>query len=447
MLLAIDYSYLLAIKTRNLEMGKNENQSKDQYCSIDINKLEEILEPKADCCIYRVPQYLRKVNEEAYTPKLISIGPLHYHCREELMGMETQKRRYRVKFGERVGISKFRELEKYISDQEQHIRDHYAVSSTLECSEYITMILNDAVFIIELFMRNNHRVDDFLLDKSQLKTHIMLDLLLLENQIPFFVLNDLYLSAFPSRSDEYPSFFTLCKNFFSCMGMFNWTFSEEPQVKHFTDFLRHAVVVQVQPTAQPPNGETPDLPNATKLNESGLQFKGIKGKGKYLLDINLDKRKSRIPLIWFDETELEIPFIEIYDDTECLFRNLMALEVFHYPTQTYVCNYADLMGYLIDTAKDVDLLVEKKIIGNFVGDSEAIAKMFNTICSRITPSPSCYNTIATDMTEHYNNRWNHLKATLRSVYFTNLWTGTATVAAVVLLILTVIQTVCSIMQV
>ncbi|KAI9182070.1 hypothetical protein LWI28_021761 [Acer negundo] len=125
----------------------------------------------------------------------------------------------------------------------------------------------------------------------------------------------------------------------------------------------------------------------------------------------------------------------------------MALEVFHYPTETHVCNYANLMDYLIDTEKDVDLLVEKGIIVNCLGDNESIAKMFNTICSRITPSPSCYHQIAEDMKNHYNKRWNHLKATLISVYFTNLWTGTATVAAIVLLILTVIQAVCSIKSV
>ncbi|TXG62540.1 hypothetical protein EZV62_009534 [Acer yangbiense] len=87
----------------------------------------------------------------------------------------------------------------------------------------------------------------------------------------------------------------------------------------------------------------------------------------------------------------------------------MVLEVFHYPTQTYVCNYADLMDYLINTAKDVDLLVEKGIIGNCVLDNEAIAKMFNTLCSHITPSESCFYGIAEKMKTHYT------KATLRKV--------------------------------
>ncbi|KAL5862308.1 hypothetical protein ACOSQ3_003595 [Xanthoceras sorbifolium] len=421
-------------------MAKNEHQS--GYCSIEINKLEEILEPAEDCCIYRVPQFLRKINEEAYTPRLISIGPLHYHGREELMGMETQKKRYFTKFSKRVGEEELKEFENHIMNQEQYIRDHYAVSSTLESPEYVTMILYDAVFIVELFMRNNEpNTDDFLLDKSQMRTYIMLDLLLLENQLPYFILNELYASAIPRRANT-PSFFDLCLKFFSSLDMFNWSFSEQPQVKHFTDFLRRAVVLEIQPPNQK-DGQISDLPSAVKLNESGLEFKK-KIDGKCLLDISLAKINRGMRL---QDTEVYIPCIQIYDDTETLFRNLMALELFHYPTQTYVCHYADLMDYLIDTAKDVELLAENGIIANCLGENEAIAKMFNRLCSRITPSPSCYFGIADDMKTHYNNRWNHAKATLRSVYFPNLWTGTATVAAVVLLILTVIQTVCSLMQV
>jgi len=32
----------------------------------------------SECCIYKVPNLLRNVKPEAYTPQLISIGPLHY---------------------------------------------------------------------------------------------------------------------------------------------------------------------------------------------------------------------------------------------------------------------------------------------------------------------------------------------------------------------------------
>ncbi|KAK3195148.1 hypothetical protein Dsin_026458, partial [Dipteronia sinensis] len=225
-------------------MGENEHQSREW--SIDFNQgnnVEEVLEPGPDCCIYRVPQYLRKINEEAYTPGFISIGPLHYGS-IELMGMEKQKTRLLLKFRERVGAQKLEEFETYIQNQEQRIRNHYSVTSKLHREEYIKVILRDAVFIVELFVRNDSGTQDFLLDNAQQKVYLMIDLLLLENQIPYFVLNHLYSSAVPS-SVGHPSFLSLCCNFFMFDSL---QFPEQP--KHFTDLYRHTAVGELQPTEQ-----------------------------------------------------------------------------------------------------------------------------------------------------------------------------------------------------
>ncbi|KAK0582124.1 hypothetical protein LWI29_021792 [Acer saccharum] len=135
-------------------MGENEHQSREWSIDIDQqNNLEEGLQHGSACCIYKVPQYLRKINEEAYTPCFISIGPLH--CgRKELMGMQIQKKRYLLDFDERVNnAQKLEELKTYIKDKEENIRGHYSVTSKLQSSEYIEMIRLDAVFIIELFMK------------------------------------------------------------------------------------------------------------------------------------------------------------------------------------------------------------------------------------------------------------------------------------------------------
>ncbi|KAK3173902.1 hypothetical protein Dsin_032543 [Dipteronia sinensis] len=95
---------------------------------------------------------------------------------------------------------------------------------------------------------------------------------------------------------------------------------------------------------------------------------------------------------------------------------MMALELFHYPTQTHICNYVDLLDNLIDTVKDVDLLVEKGIIVNCVGDNKVIAKMFNRLGSYMILSDSCYYDIVERMKTHYKYPWNHAKARLRSAY-------------------------------
>ncbi|KAK2650754.1 hypothetical protein Ddye_018243 [Dipteronia dyeriana] len=430
-------------------MGENGHQS-SEYWSIDIaqeNKSEEVLEAGPDCCIYRVPEYLRKINEAAYTPRLISIGPLHYG---KFMGMENQKKRFWSEFWKRVNnAQKLEEFKIYIESQEQRIRDHYSVSSTLQSSKYVAMIQLDAVFIFEFFLRNYNDTDDFLLKSPSLCVSITADLLLLENQVPYSVLNHLYAVTFPGS----PSFFRLSLSVFSNELKFNLLslLIVEPNVKHFTDLLRHAFVMEVQPS-ESNRGGIFDVPTVTKLNESGLNFSGV--KDKCYLDINLVKRKRGKWLPWFEVkwlprfevNELQIPRIKIYDETEGLFRNMMALEQFHYPTKTHMCNYVDLLDNLIDTVKDVDLLVEKEIIVNCVGDNKVIAKMFNRLGTHIILSDSPYYDIVKRMKAHYKYPWNHSKATLRSAYFSNLWTGTATVAAAFLLILTATQTVYSIMQ-
>ncbi|KAK2650731.1 hypothetical protein Ddye_018220 [Dipteronia dyeriana] len=420
-------------------------ENEHQYREWQGNNVEEVLEPTPDCCIYRVPRYLRKINKGAYTPWLISIGPLHYG-RKELMGMQNQKRRYWTKFGERVNNEeKLEELKTYIKNQEQRIRDHYSVTSKIQSSKYVAMILYDAVFIIELFLRKYHRTNDFLL-KVPLAASVLKDILLLENQVPYFVLNDLYAKAFPSNERNNPSFFSLSHNFFRDLLISNNVLilaEHLPQVKHLTDFLRRALVMKVQTIEKRDRGYIYDLPSVTKLKESGLNFRCI---DECFLDVSLAKRRHGKWLPWFKVNELQIPRTQICDETECLFRNLMALEVFHYPIQSQVCDYAFLMDYLIDTIKDVDLLVEKGIIANYMGNNEAIAKMFNRLCSNIPITESCYYDVAEKLRAHYKYPWNHVKATLKSVYFGNLWTGTATVAAIFLLILTAIQTACSIMQ-
>ncbi|KOM41968.1 hypothetical protein LR48_Vigan04g216600 [Vigna angularis] len=41
-----------------------------------------------ECCIYRVPLLIRQLNEEAYTPKVISIGPYHRKPEHGILGIK-----------------------------------------------------------------------------------------------------------------------------------------------------------------------------------------------------------------------------------------------------------------------------------------------------------------------------------------------------------------------
>jgi len=65
----------------------------------------EISNPFPDTwCVYKVPERLRKLNEKAYTPRLVSIGPIH-HGNDKLKAMEDHKIMYLKEFIARTKVS------------------------------------------------------------------------------------------------------------------------------------------------------------------------------------------------------------------------------------------------------------------------------------------------------------------------------------------------------
>ncbi|XP_031287776.1 UPF0481 protein At3g47200-like [Pistacia vera] len=431
------------------------------------------------CCIYKVPKKLRNINNDAYSPHIVSIGPYH-HDQEKWDDVQSKKEWKRVDMQSKKewkwddmqnlkksyqkeifeNITKKEKLNDFVKKEEQHIRACY--EDKFEGSfDFKEMILDDAVFIIELFLRNYHDDRrDFLVSKPWLTNAIKLDLQLLENQLPYFVLEELYMLAYGYGCSTRPSFLTLSCEFFGYKELDR----EAKKIKHFVDLRRHTMLVgvEIDPNIQMSlGGKIEDLPSAVKLNESGVKF-WVENKDslkpgesrrkckqdkeneneKGLLNIKFEKRARKDSYIWWLRGRvLKIPHLKIEDGTECLFRNLMALEQCHYPFETRICNYIDLMDALINTRKDVDLLVDKKIISNCVGDHDSIKEMFNRLCLEITPSTSCYQRTCGELKKHHEIWWNRTKATLISVYFENLWRGTGTVAAAVLLLLTLLQTI------
>ena len=76
------------------------------------------------CSIYRVPYYLWKLNEEAYTPQVISIGPIH-HGKERFQTMEKHKVIYFNSFLVRAKINNLENLVSTFRVMEESIRCCY----------------------------------------------------------------------------------------------------------------------------------------------------------------------------------------------------------------------------------------------------------------------------------------------------------------------------------
>ncbi|XP_034900878.1 UPF0481 protein At3g47200-like [Populus alba] len=398
-----------------------------------LNSMVDSCTPQQDlfeCCIYEVPNLLRNVKPEAYTPQLISIGPLH-HSNAKL---EIMKRKKLICFrefkGDRMSDKRIMNLVNIIGNKEQTIRQYYSKNfDKMESREFIEMILLDAVFIIEFIKESNDGPGNL---EPWMMSDIKEDLKLLENQLPFFIIEEIYDEVNRARQ-EIPSIPLLR---LATFHFEKYTFSQgvnnDPKVmesKHFTDLLRNLMLVGV--IERPFTFLNIKLKySAVMLRKAGVSFRVA--KENCLLNIR------------FEKGVLEIPRLEVDYSFERFVRNIMALEQCYKPFEAYICSYIKFLDHLINSAEDVDLLVEKGIILHWLGDDAALSNMINKLNENIGETSTCYDDICQKMNGHYKNRWNHRKATLKLVYFTNVWRGTATVAAAILLILTLIQTITSV---
>ncbi|KAF5938385.1 hypothetical protein HYC85_022644 [Camellia sinensis] len=137
------------------------------------------------------------------------------------------------------------------------------------------------------------------------------------------------------------------------------------------------------------------IPSAAELHEAGVKFKVSSSKS--LFDIK------------FSGNVLEIPQKRIYDSTERLLRNIIAYEQCHCEVK-FVTDYTVVLVYLINTSKDVELLVKAKL------------------------------------NDYYKIRSHKWKATLRHNYCNTPRKVLSIIVAAILLGLTFIQSLCSLLS-
>nr|POE91134.1 upf0481 protein [Quercus suber] len=154
-----------------------------------INDIRAMIKPPlpTGCRIYKVPYHLRKLNEDAYSPHVISIGPIH-HDKKRYQTMEKHQARYFEIFVQRAKIN-LKKLKSSNREMEDSIRCCYVETFNLKSDDFVKLIRLDASFVLELFLRyyeEKWEVDDPMFVEAWLLDVVRHELLLLENQLPFF---------------------------------------------------------------------------------------------------------------------------------------------------------------------------------------------------------------------------------------------------------------------
>ncbi|KAK9943768.1 hypothetical protein M0R45_009365 [Rubus argutus] len=407
-------------------------------------------------CIYRVPDRLRCAREEAYTPRVISIGPLH-HGKEALKAMEVHKKRYLQYFMGRTNLSLKHYIRK-IKDQEAKLRSCYPDTIVLKSEEFVKIILVDVIFLIEFLFRyygypNLVDENDCICGKPRMVEDVRPDLQMLENQLPFFILEDLFDPDMFSVPSEYSNrlrlygverlsilylssyFLTDGESLYGMLNNLETIYSSEVEVQHFVDLLRKLCIAPLLKKQSVQRGKLPTTsPSIEELHLAGVKFKV--GSTKNLFDIR------------FQDGILEIPKLEIADSTELILRNLVAFEQCTFE-EFYISDYISIMGEFVDTPKDVKLLVEYKIVENYLGGGDIeLSTMINSLSTgiRFNARNFHYGTLCEELNKFCSSKWHKSKANLRHNYFNTPWATISFVAAFLLLILTAIQTICSIIS-
>ena len=323
-------------------------------------------------------------------------------------------------------------------------RNYYAEPINMNDEDFVRMLLVDGCFIVGLLILNygqyypnafigiEHNVD-FQFYKRLL--HIGADLVKLENQIPFFVLQCLF-NLIKQKDPFQPVPFDSLTTVFFHYGIVNNYYLSNPLSKkcpkHFIDFLSFFFIHTIPSKDNSNKTRSIIPPLITELHEAGVTIKKAEN-AECVMNMS------------FENGVFEMPPILIDDYFETMMRNLIAFEHFYVGNDNKCIQYMSLLEHLICTEKDVSLLVKAGIIVNKIGGSNIeVSELFNNLGKFVTVPNCChFNHINKPLREHCNRRWNKAIATLKHNYFNTPWTIVSFLGAILLLVLTILQTIFS----
>ncbi|XP_059455298.1 UPF0481 protein At3g47200-like [Corylus avellana] len=460
------------------------------------SQISETKQSKERTCIYAVPETLIKTNgKDVYRPRLVSIGPHHYSD-DQVQVMKKHKLEFLMLLLKRKKDLDFKDLMESIRPLAPEARKCYSKEINLESfnddDRFLKMMVVDGCFLIELFLKaaDKHKLLEF--------NTIYGDLLLLENQIPFSVLENLFQTykKYPNASEtskmreEYSdaSLSLLALRFFNKVmqrrdGVIEKflkkpTPNDEKLPLHLLDLVRSSLLLHEpdqeetrkaisnsEPSNQPDQEETripisnsepsnqPDqeetripISNSAPSNKrndliyciSKLRRAGIKDQlieADSFLDVKFRKGI-------FGNGVIQMPNITMNNHMKCFLVNCVAFEQLHSTPSKQFTVYARLLDCLVNTAKDVEHLCLDEIFDNYFGKDGDIAQFINKMGKDLAFDENQFylSQLFKDVNDCYGTTWKVQLARFQARYFDSPWSFMSVLAAIVLLLLTLLQT-------
>ncbi|GAA0175313.1 hypothetical protein LIER_28505 [Lithospermum erythrorhizon] len=213
-------------------------------------------------CIFNVPKTLLLSDPESYTPQQVPIGPYHY-WRQEMYEMERYKLAAAKRMQKALETCKFEDVVQDLTKYEPRIRSCYHKYLTYNGETIAWMMAVDACFLLEFLQiyyerqgkllhrissRMSHLVD--IAGRKSAHNAILRDLVMLENQIPLFILRRMLEIKFASLEMADSVIFSMLMGFAKAIAPFNkmeeLSEKEAMESTHILDFLYHLMMPRIQ---------------------------------------------------------------------------------------------------------------------------------------------------------------------------------------------------------
>nr|XP_043621822.1 putative UPF0481 protein At3g02645 isoform X2 [Erigeron canadensis] len=375
---------------------------------------KKCVEKRPSICM--VPSVLRNLSEKSFIPRVVSIGPLHKE-NENLKKFEWLKHSFLYDLLSRSSDPTLAEqlnecLEK-VNDLIEDIRSSYddMIKEKYKgrIDQLAHMMVLDASFILEFCLKQEYKQDNkeaTMLSKIQI-TCIAIDLLLLENQIPFFVLQTIFDCTINRKGSHQENYLTCLLQ--KILGKYIHPFAQctkdsedtehaqcsddskkESEHAHVLDCLHKTYKVKTSEKVGDCQASLNYNHSVVELDRSGVNFKPQKEK-EMEMSMSIIKSRSCYNLSPWSKRTLFMPTLVIQEFTETVLRNFIAYEQFSPEVNYYFTSYASAMDMLIDSEADVGKLVESKVIVNNLGSNRDVATVINGICVNIEIERFCYS--------------------------------------------------------
>ncbi|KAK1428553.1 hypothetical protein QVD17_17389 [Tagetes erecta] len=427
-------------KSCNLELQDIDMIQESVQRLLNRGKNEDNYLNQSSPSIYMVPHVIRDLSPSSFDPQLVSIGPLHRE-HKNVQEFEGQKAAYMLNLMRRINSPQEEILESCMQkayNSMNKIKACYKWRKVYSDADIAEMMVMDACFILEYMIE--HHISANPLAEKILQTHVVLhDLMLLENQIPLFFVDEIFQATVLKRDPNillikliYP-ILSWNSIFQTSLNIANVSISN---TDHILSILHQ--IYKPQDDTKVDNMSWSRIHTAVEIDRAGVNIKPNKDP-TWVMGMEVKQhRYARYFGSWINPT-LTMPVLRVHDSTELVFRNLIAYES-TFKTQRYVTSYAFVMDMLVNTQEDVAKLMESRVLNNFMGSNEEAANMINNICKNVS-AVSYYVEECEKLNKHCNSYWPKQIAKMRSTYFNSPWSIIALVSGIILFVLQVVQTI------